>query len=135
MWSARAHEVKNVFKCETHFHKWRKVEGMKPNDSQMHSHFGSCIRVGIMNVQSLGWKSKQAPNWAPMTPLERSWSIDASNTLTLFIYIWFAWVMIKERGKSQIGNLTCDHKSLESKGQMKFDWSMLYAVGNIFLKL
>ncbi len=35
-------------------------------------HFGSCICVGVANVQSLGWKGKQTPNWAPMTPLERS---------------------------------------------------------------
>jgi len=42
VWSAKAHEAKNVFRCETHFHKWGKVQGMKPNDSQVHSHFGSC---------------------------------------------------------------------------------------------
>jgi len=34
------------------------MQGMKPNDSQMHSHFGSCIRVRVMNVQSLSWKEK-----------------------------------------------------------------------------
>jgi hypothetical protein len=43
---------------------------MKPNDSQVHSHFGSYICVGATNVQSLGWKGKQAPNWAPMTLLK-----------------------------------------------------------------
>jgi hypothetical protein len=52
------------------FHKWGRVQGMKPNDSQMHSHFGSCICAGITNVWNLGWKGKQAPNWAPMKPLE-----------------------------------------------------------------
>jgi hypothetical protein len=26
----------NVFRCETHFHKWGRVQGMKPNDG------GSC---------------------------------------------------------------------------------------------
>jgi len=31
-----------VFKCETHFHKWGRMQGMKPNDSQVHFHFGSC---------------------------------------------------------------------------------------------
>ncbi len=40
--------------------------------------------------------------------------------------------MIKRGGGSQIGNLTPDHKSLESRGQMRFDWSMLYTVGKIF---
>jgi len=45
---------------------------MKPNDSQMHSHFRSSIHVGVVNVQSLGWKGKEAPNWAPMIPLEIS---------------------------------------------------------------
>ncbi len=45
---------------------------MKPNDSQVHFHFESCIRAKVMNVQSLDWKGKQAPNWAPKIPLERS---------------------------------------------------------------
>jgi hypothetical protein len=40
--------------------------------------------------------------------------------------------MIKRKGGSQIGNLTPDYKSLESKGQMKFDWSVLYTIGKIF---
>jgi len=43
----------NVFRCETHFHKWGRVQGMEPNGSQMHSHFGSYIRAGIMNVKLL----------------------------------------------------------------------------------
>jgi hypothetical protein len=48
--------------------------------------------------------------------------------------------MVKRRvgsqiDKSQIHNLTLDHKSLESKGQMKLDWSMLYIVGNIFSRV
>ncbi len=30
--------------------------------------------------------------------------------------------MIKKRGGSQIGNLTFNHKSLESRGQMRSDW-------------
>jgi len=60
-----------VFKCETHFHKWGKVQGMEPNDPQMHSHFGNRTLEGVVNVQNLVWKNKQAPNWGPMTPLER----------------------------------------------------------------
>ncbi len=31
-----------------------KVEGMKPNDSQVHSHFGSYTRARVVNVQNLG---------------------------------------------------------------------------------
>jgi hypothetical protein len=60
-----------MFRCETHSKKWGRVQGMKPNDSQVHSHFGLCIHVGVVNVQNLGWKGKQTLNWAPMTPLER----------------------------------------------------------------
>jgi hypothetical protein len=45
---------KNVFRYEIHFHKWGKMQGMEPNDSQVHSHFGSYIRAGVVNVQSLG---------------------------------------------------------------------------------
>jgi hypothetical protein len=40
--------------------------------------------------------------------------------------------MIKRRGANQIGNLIIDHKSFESKGEMRFDWSLLYYVGKIF---
>jgi len=49
------------------------------------------------------------------------------------IQTWFAWIMIKRTSESQIGNLIPDHKSLESKGQMTFDWGMLYTIGKIFL--
>jgi len=35
---------------------------------------------------------------------------------------------------SQIGNLTLNHKSLESSGQMKSNWGVLYTVKNIFLR-
>jgi len=47
------------------------MQGMNPNDSQVHSHFGSCICAKIADVWNLGWKGKQAPNWALKTPLER----------------------------------------------------------------
>jgi hypothetical protein len=42
--------------------------------------------------------------------------------------------MIKRRGGSQIENLILDHKPLEIKGQMSFDWSMLYNIEKIFSK-
>ncbi len=42
--------------------------------------------------------------------------------------------MIKRNGKSQIENLIINHKSFKSKGQMKFNWAMLYTVGKIFLR-
>jgi hypothetical protein len=38
----------------------------------------------------------------------------------------------QKKGKSQIGHLTFDHKSFKRKGQMKFDWGMLYIIGQIF---
>jgi hypothetical protein len=40
--------------------------------------------------------------------------------------------MIKRRGRSQIGNLIFDHKSLKKKGQIRSDWGLLYIVGKIF---
>jgi hypothetical protein len=70
-----------------------------------------------------------------MTSLERSWSVDASIALALFIWIWFAWFFIKRRGGGQIPNLTSNHKSYESKGQKRFDWNVLYIVRNIFSRV
>jgi hypothetical protein len=40
--------------------------------------------------------------------------------------------MIKEKGGGQIENFTPDHKSLENRGQMRSDWSMLYTFAKIF---
>jgi len=40
--------------------------------------------------------------------------------------------MIKIRGRSQIGNLTPDHKSLESRVQMRSHWNLVYTIGKIF---
>jgi hypothetical protein len=40
--------------------------------------------------------------------------------------------MIKRKGRSQIGNLTPKHKALESRGQTRFNWSVLYIIGKIF---
>ncbi len=65
-----------VFRCETHSHKWGKMQGMKPNDFQVHSHFGNYIHDKV-NVQNLGWKGKQASNWTLKTPSKISWSVDA----------------------------------------------------------
>jgi hypothetical protein len=41
--------------------------------------------------------------------------------------------MIKRRGGNQIQNLIPYHKPLESKGQMSFNWGVLYTFGKIFL--
>ncbi len=41
---------KSVFKNETHFHKWGKVQEIEPNDSQVHSHFESYIHAGVPNI-------------------------------------------------------------------------------------
>jgi hypothetical protein len=43
--------------------------------------------------------------------------------------------MIKIKGGNQIENLTCDHESLEKREQMRYDWSVLYVVEKIFLKV
>jgi len=43
--------------------------------------------------------------------------------------------MIKRRGKSQIKNLIPDHKPFEKKGQMNFNWSMLYIIEFSFWRL
>jgi hypothetical protein len=61
-------DQESVFRCEIHFHKWEKMQGMEPNDSQVQSHFGNCIHVRVTNVQNLGWKGKQTSNWALKTP-------------------------------------------------------------------
>jgi hypothetical protein len=42
--------------------------------------------------------------------------------------------MNKRKGKSQIENLTPDHKPLECKGQMGFNWGMLCPFGKMFLR-
>jgi hypothetical protein len=68
----KAHEAENVFRCETHFYKWKKGQGMKPDDSQVHSHFESYIHAKIRNVYNLGLKRKLMSNLAPKTSLERS---------------------------------------------------------------
>jgi hypothetical protein len=40
----------NVFKSEMHFHKQGRMQEIEPNDSQVHSHFGSCIHVKVLNI-------------------------------------------------------------------------------------
>jgi len=49
----KGHKVDNVFRCETHSQKWGKVQGMKPNDSQVHFHFENCIRAKVTNVWNI----------------------------------------------------------------------------------
>jgi len=68
---------KSVSGSETHFHKWGRVQKIEPNDSQVHSHFGSCISVKVPNIYNLSWKNKQTSNLVPMRPLQNSWSLDA----------------------------------------------------------
>jgi len=43
--------------------------------------------------------------------------------------------MIKIKGGNQIENSIRDHKSLERREQMRYDWSVLYVVEKIFLKV
>jgi hypothetical protein len=42
--------------------------------------------------------------------------------------------LVGKLNKHQIGNLIPDHKFLESRGQMKSNWGVLYIVGKIFLR-
>jgi hypothetical protein len=41
-------------------------------------------------------------------------------------------MILKKKGGSQIGNLTLDHISLERRGQMRSNWSVLHTIGKIF---
>jgi hypothetical protein len=85
MWSEKAHKVENVFRCETQSHKLERMQGMKRNNYELHSHFGSCTHARVMNVQNLGWKGKTSPNWAPLNHYEISWSIDVESVVVLLI--------------------------------------------------
>jgi hypothetical protein len=40
--------------------------------------------------------------------------------------------MVKRRGGNHNENLTLEHKSLERKGQMRFNWTVLYIIGKMF---
>jgi hypothetical protein len=42
--------------------------------------------------------------------------------------------MIKRKGGSEIGNLISNHKSLESRGQMRSNSAVPYTIGKNFLK-
>jgi hypothetical protein len=61
----------NMFRCETHSHKWGSVQRMEPNDFQVHSHLcGSC-------ECSKPWLEKQTnTKLGPHDTLKRSWSVD-----------------------------------------------------------
>jgi hypothetical protein len=42
---------------------------------------------------------------------------------------------LKKKGMNKFDNLISNHKSLESRGQMKFNWAVLYTIEKIFLKI
>ncbi len=104
----------------------------EPNDFQVQLPLRELHSCGSCECLEPWLKGKQAQDRTPKTPIWRSWSIDALIALALFIWTWFAWVLIKRKGRSQILNLTPNHKSRESMGQMRSDWSLLYTDGNIF---
>ncbi len=56
VWSPKAHEVKSVFRCETHFHKWGRVQRLKPNDS--HMTLGIALMWELWTFQALVGKAK-----------------------------------------------------------------------------
>jgi hypothetical protein len=41
---------KSVFECETHFHKWGRMQKKESNDSLMHSYFGCYTCAWVQNV-------------------------------------------------------------------------------------
>jgi hypothetical protein len=67
-----AHEAEIVFRCETHSHKWGKMQGMKPNDSQVHSHFGSYTRARVYKCLEPWLEGQKNTKLGPHIPLERS---------------------------------------------------------------
>jgi hypothetical protein len=129
----KGHEANNVFRCETHSHKWGSVQGMKPNDSQVHSHFGTCIHVGVANVWNLGWKNKQTPNWAQEIIREILKHICLHCPCIVHLDL-ICMNYDQRKGRESNWEFDPDHNSLENKGQMRCDWNMLYIVGKIFLK-
>jgi hypothetical protein len=110
------------------------MQRMEPNYSQMHSHFESCIHARIVNVWNLGWKGKQASNWAPETPLEKVLKLRCLKCHRIVHLNLICMSHDQKKSNNQIGNLIPNHKPLESKGQMSSNWGILYIVGKIFLK-
>jgi hypothetical protein len=47
------------------------MQEIKPNDSQMHFHFGNYSHTEVPNVHNLGRKDKKILNEAPKMSLER----------------------------------------------------------------
>ncbi len=128
----KAHEVESVFRCETHSHKWGRVQGMKPNDSQVHFHFGGCTRAKVVNVQNLGWKGRKIPNWTPQDTIRKVLKRRCLKCACI-VYLNLIYMNYdQKKGGSQIENLTPKHKSLEWKNQMRSNWSVLYTVEKIF---
>jgi hypothetical protein len=41
----------------------------------------------------------------------------------------------QKKGRSQILDLTPDHKPLENRGEMSSNWGVLYTIGKIILKI
>jgi hypothetical protein len=44
---------KSVCENETHSYTWGRVQKIEPNDFQVHSHFGSCTTVEVLNILNL----------------------------------------------------------------------------------
>jgi hypothetical protein len=64
---------------------------------------------GLPNVQSSTARPKTPCIEVFLVSLERSWSVDIENGLTLVIWTFVAQVMGKRRAGSQTDNLTPDH--------------------------
>ncbi len=107
---------------------------MKPNDSQMHSHFGNCTHAGVANVQGFGWKEKNNTKLGLQDTIRKVLKHRCLKNLHIVHLDLICMNYDQRRGGNQIGNLTPDHKSFKSKGQMKSNWNMLHTVGKIFSK-
>ncbi len=124
-----------MLRCETHFHKWGRIQRMKPNDSQVHSHFGDYICAGISNGWSLGWKRKISTKLGPHDTIKKVLNLKCLK-FSLIVHLHLICMSYdQKKGRSQIGNLIFDHKPFESRGQIKYDWSKLYSIGKIFSRV
>jgi hypothetical protein len=105
---------------------------MKPNDSQVHSHFGRYTHVKVTMFRALVKKT----NKHQLGPHDTIKNFLKCKCLKFPCIVHLDMICmsydIKKKGQSQIGNLTLHHISLERRGQMKSNWSVLHTIGKIF---
>jgi hypothetical protein len=113
------------------------MQGMKPNDSQMHSHFGSCnfgncTRARVVNVQGFGWKGKKHQ----IGPLGYHWKGLEAYMLKVPLHCSFrpnlCELWSKERAGIKVGIWLLTTNPLKEGGQIRCNWNVLYTIGKIF---